>query len=158
MAADNLFSQQNSYKAYTGYLMGLRDPKLMELKRQEESELRAAVARDPKLRGGLRRRPGTSSPRPTRSTPSSTSRTGCWRPAAIRGSDLFRIARDVVRLAEERPKPNDQRLREYRDSALPGVEASLYAAIPIYRFDGDRRDRRLPRVPAGSRWARTIRR
>ncbi len=52
-------------------------------------------------------------------------------PAAIRGSDLFRIARDVVRLAEERSKPNEQRLREYRDSALPELEASMYAAIPI---------------------------
>ncbi|MCL6505936.1 MAG: S46 family peptidase [Bryobacteraceae bacterium] len=29
VARDNLFSQQNSYKAYTGFLRGLRDPKLI---------------------------------------------------------------------------------------------------------------------------------
>jgi hypothetical protein len=37
-----------------------------------------------------------------------------------------------VRAAAERPKPNDERLREFRDSALPLVEQRLLAAVPIY--------------------------
>ncbi len=36
-----------------------------------------------------------------------------------------------MRLAQERTKPNEQRLREYRDSALPSLEDSLYATVPI---------------------------
>jgi hypothetical protein len=130
VAADNLFSQQNSYKAYAGFLVGLRDPKLIELKRREESELRSLVSRDPKLAsayGGAWDRIAAAYQQFA----------GSYKPyyllevGAGRGSELFRIARDVVRLAEERSKPNGQRLREYRDSALPGVEASLYAAIPV---------------------------
>jgi hypothetical protein len=130
VASDNLLSQQNSYKAYSGYLMGLRDAKLMDLKRKEESELRAAVARDPKLEEAY----GNAW---NRLSAAYQEFAEFYKPywllesGAVRGSDLFRIARDVVRLAEERPKPSDQRLREYRDSALPGVEASLNADIPI---------------------------
>src|ERR1019366_7424513 len=52
------------------------------------------------------------------------------RPAAL-GSNLFRIARQIVRLSEERGKPNDQRLPEFRDSALPSLELALYSPAPI---------------------------
>ncbi len=130
LAADNLFSQQNSYKAYSGYLLGLRDAGLMDLKRREESELRGSVARDPKLAaayGAAWDRIATA----YKQFAGSYKEYFLLESAAGRGSDLFRIARDVVRLSEERAKPSDQRLREYRDSALPGVESSLYADIPI---------------------------
>jgi hypothetical protein len=130
VAADNLFSQQNSYKAYSGYLLGLRDAKLMELKRREESDLRAAVSRDPKLSSAY----GAAWDRIAAAYKQFAESYKAYfllESAAGRGSDLFRIARDVVRLSEERGKPNDQRLRDYRDSALPGVEGSLYATIPI---------------------------
>jgi hypothetical protein len=130
VAADNLSTQQNSYKAYTGFLAGLRDPKLMAAKQQEEKELRDAVAKNPKMSASFGK---------------------AWDQLAAaykeyrdyfkpywmlesfagRGSDLFTIARDVSRVAVERGKPNEQRLREYRDSALPGVEASMFAQIPI---------------------------
>ncbi|HSW48873.1 MAG TPA: S46 family peptidase [Bryobacteraceae bacterium] len=130
VATDNLLSQQNSLKAYAGFLMGLRDPKLIELKRKQESELRAAVAKDPKLDEAY----GKAWDRLAEAYKEFAE---FYKPywlletAAARGSDLFRLARDVVRLAEEKPKPDGQRLREYRDAALPGVEASLYATIPI---------------------------
>jgi hypothetical protein len=130
VAADNLFSQQNSYKAYIGFLAGLRDPKLLELKRREEQELRAAVAGDPKMREayGAAWDALAAAYKEYRDF---------YKPywlletSAARGSDLFRIARDVARLAEERTKPNEQRLREYRDSALASLEDSLYATLPI---------------------------
>ncbi|RPI10688.1 MAG: S46 family peptidase, partial [Acidobacteriales bacterium] len=130
VAADNLNSQQNSYKAYTGFLMGLRDPKLMDLKRQEEQGLRAAVAGDPKLRaayGGAWDALGAA----YKQYAEFYKQYWLLESAAIRGSDLFSIARDVVRYAEERNKPNEQRLREFRDSALPELESSMYASIPI---------------------------
>ena len=130
VAHDNLFSQQNSYKAYTGFLAGLRNPKIMELKRAEERKLRDAVEADADRRARFG---------------------GAWDAVAgayqkfrdyyksywllesspHRGTDLLRIARDVLRLSEERLKPNDQRLREYRDSALPSLEQQLYSPAPI---------------------------
>ncbi len=46
-------------------------------------------------------------------------------------SDLFSIARNVMRLPEEMQKPSDQRLREYRDSALPSLEQDDLLAAPL---------------------------
>ena len=46
-------------------------------------------------------------------------------------SDLFRIARTVVRLPEELKKPNGDRLREYTDANLPSLERMLYSPAPI---------------------------
>jgi len=45
---------------------------------------------------------------------------------------LFRIARVLVRLAEEKPKPNSDRLKEYRDSGLQSLELQLFSEAPIY--------------------------
>jgi hypothetical protein len=45
---------------------------------------------------------------------------------------LFNYARTLVRAAEERPKPNDERLREYTDGALPRLEQTLRAGVPVY--------------------------
>jgi hypothetical protein len=47
-------------------------------------------------------------------------------------SRLFRFARTLVRGAAERPKPSDQRLREFRDTALPRIEQQLKANAPVY--------------------------
>jgi len=48
-------------------------------------------------------------------------------------SDLVFNARDLVRVAEEKTKPNGDRLREYRDSALPSLEQELFSSAPIYK-------------------------
>jgi len=48
-------------------------------------------------------------------------------------SDLANIARHLVRAAVERTKPNGERLREYRDSALPSLEQQLFSPAPIYK-------------------------
>jgi len=45
---------------------------------------------------------------------------------------LFRFARILVRAADERTKPNEERLREYTDGALPRLEQTLGANIPLY--------------------------
>jgi hypothetical protein len=129
-AHDNLFSQQNSFKAYSGFLRGLRDPELMKRRRTEEDKLRAAVKAKPELREKYAH---------------------VWDEVAsaveeyreitkpylllefygIRGSDLFRIARDTLRYAEEKRKPSADRLKEYRDSAIPSFEQELYSPAPV---------------------------
>ena len=47
-------------------------------------------------------------------------------------SNLFRYARLLVRAADERVKPNVERLREYTDAALPRIEQQLSAHLPAY--------------------------
>ena len=52
-------------------------------------------------------------------------------------SELFKIARHLVRLAEEKPKPNSERLKEYRDSALQSLElAALLRGPDLSRVRG----------------------
>jgi hypothetical protein len=50
--------------------------------------------------------------------------------AAFQG-DLFAYARTLVRGTAERELPNDKRMREYTDAALPQVEQRLLAARPV---------------------------
>jgi hypothetical protein len=45
---------------------------------------------------------------------------------------LFRDARQLVRGADERLKPNQDRLREFTDSSLPAIEYDLFARVPVY--------------------------
>jgi hypothetical protein len=47
-------------------------------------------------------------------------------------SRLFRYARQLVRAADERARPNTHRLREYTDGALPRLAQQLLAAVPVY--------------------------
>jgi hypothetical protein len=47
-------------------------------------------------------------------------------------SILFRYARLLLRGADERARPNTERLREFTDSMLPRIEQQLYARVPIY--------------------------
>ena len=47
-------------------------------------------------------------------------------------SALFRDARLLVRGADERMKPNTDRLREFTEASLPLIERDLYARVPVY--------------------------
>lgn len=132
IAGSDLSGVQNGRKAITGYLKGLHDPQILRDKIAAETELRRTISTNPEYRdkwgdpwtrirmayGGLR---GFRD-----------------RYNALEGGDaggrssLMRIARTLVRLAQELPKPNEDRLREYRDSSLDGVYRRLYSSAPIY--------------------------
>jgi len=47
-------------------------------------------------------------------------------------SELFVIARHLVRLATELPKPSAERLREYRDTNLESLKFQLFSPAPIH--------------------------
>jgi Peptidase S46 len=58
---------------------------------------------------------------------------GDWRRGASGfDSRLFKIARTLVRAAAEHPKPNGERLPEFRDSNRSPLELQLFSPAPIY--------------------------
>lgn len=132
IAQEDLFGIENSIKAITGYQSGLLDPTLMAAKAESEKELQAKVAANSdwqKQFGGAWEALG-------RAQQTYTSFFVRYQllelPAGLRASRLFTRARHLVRLVEEKGKPNEKRLREYRDSALPSLEQQLFSTAPIY--------------------------
>jgi hypothetical protein len=116
---------ENSLKVRRKLLDALHDDQLMARKREEEISLRA-----------LAKLSGTD---PWQQIESATAREHTlYLPytyiegAAGFNSILFRYARLILRGADERLKPNTDRLREFTDSALPRIEQQLYASLPIY--------------------------
>ena len=130
IAARHLGDLNSSYKFTAGRLIGLNDVRLMARKQNFEKKLRAAVEHDPKLGTEAGKVWDQVANAYTQWKHSERTYEILERPGAI-GSEMFRIARQIVRLSEERSKPNEQRLPEYRDSNLASLEASLYSAGPI---------------------------
>ncbi len=128
---EDLFGIQNSRKARVGGLGGLRDPSFMARKEQAEKELRSRIAADPKKQETY----GAAWEKIAKAQKAAAR---LLKPYNFleRGfafdSQLFRIARSLVRLADEKAKPNSDRLREYRDSALQSLELQLFSEAPIY--------------------------
>lgn len=119
-----LFGVENGLKAITGYLEGLRSPLFMDKKKLQELK---DVDADPK-----KIRPLLDEIAKAQMTMRSFFLPWYETEGNTFGSKLFGIARHLVRLAEEKPKPSDQRLREYRDSNLNSLELGLFSPAPIY--------------------------
>ncbi len=138
IAEGDYFSVQNSRKAYTGMLEGLQDPRMMARKLEAEKKLRAAVAADPEHQ----KKWGDAWDQIAKAQ--ATYKDFYVRYAApgvgrAYMSDLFAIARHLVRLADEKPKENSKRLREYADSNWPSLELSLFSTAPVYlNFETER--------------------
>ncbi len=130
VSRDLLLTFQNSLKARKGFESGLLDKKLMDRKRAGEAKLRAAVKDDPakqKQFGAIWEEVAAAYAEFAKRFKPYTL---IEQRAAI-GSDLLRIAREIVRYAAEKQKPNGQRLREYTDSALPAREQDMFSPAPI---------------------------
>ncbi|HMO34789.1 MAG TPA: S46 family peptidase, partial [Gemmatales bacterium] len=129
-AQEDLFSVQNSRKARIGGLGGLQAPVLMGKKAKEEADLREAIARDPKLKeyeGAFAEVEAT-----LKYAREYFLENNLWERAQAFQSDLFGKARTLVRLAEEKAKPDGERLREYRSSGIKSLELALFSEAPIH--------------------------
>ncbi|HEX8926141.1 MAG TPA: S46 family peptidase, partial [Terriglobales bacterium] len=123
-----LFGAQNGYKAITGYQSGLLDKKIMAQKAEGERKLRDAVNKDPKMAAEY----GAAWDAIAQAIDwqrANFARITFKGESAIPGR-LAGIARTLVRVAEERKKPNDLRPLMYQDKNLPALERSLFAEIP----------------------------
>jgi hypothetical protein len=129
-AQDELFGYQNSRKARLGALAGLQDPAIIEAKRKAERSLRQAVANDPKLRDARD------------AWDEVVKALTAWNQIFVdyelyeRGqafnTELFTIARMLVRLSDESAKPNADRLREYAEAGLDSLKQHLFSEAPVY--------------------------
>jgi hypothetical protein len=129
VSQDHLFSVENSFKAIYGEFQALLDPAVMKDKAGEERALRAYAKAHPKL--------GAAD-----AWDAIANAQGVYRNIQLRWRMLeaprafwsthFDIARMLVRGAEERGKPNAERLREYTESKLPSMTQDLFSAAPIY--------------------------
>jgi hypothetical protein len=135
-AEDELFGIQNSRKAYLGMLGGLQDPAVMEKKRAMEKSLRDQIGADPKLRQAY----GDAWDQLA-----ATLKTlvkirdeynligyGPTKRAQAFNSELFDTAMTLLRLAQESPKPNNERLREFSEANLESLKLQLFSEAPIY--------------------------
>jgi hypothetical protein len=132
IAQEDLFSIENSLKAIKGYQSGLLDSAVMARKAADEARMRQAIAADSQKRAEygdpfVEIGKALDVEKQIYLPLIYIERLGGFR------SDLAGIARALVRAAEERAKPNGERLREYRDTALPSLEQSLFSTAPIYK-------------------------
>ena len=131
-AQEELRGVQNSRKARMGALAGLQDPAVMDRKQAEEKALREAVERSPELRARYAGAWDVISAALQDYRPVLAEYELLERGTAFR-SDLFRIARMLVRLAEETAKPNAERLREYSEASLASLRQELFSPAPVYK-------------------------
>ncbi|HEX5746769.1 MAG TPA: S46 family peptidase [Archangium sp.] len=125
-----LRSVENALKALRGRHQALAEPSLLADKRKTEADLRAKVEADPKLKAT------------TAGSWAAISRAlDTYRPMIAEyrlkedgygfSSELFEIAQRLVRAADELPKPNPERLREYTEGQLPALRMGLLREAPI---------------------------
>ncbi len=138
IAMDPLSGVENTYKRGRGRMAALIDPAFMDQLAGQETVFRRGVAENEALSAEV------GDPWAVLAEVQPIARelyapmalleggTGMGTTAVAGGSPLFSWARAIVRGAQERAKPSDQRLPEFADSRLSGVQSSLFAARPTY--------------------------
>ena len=130
VAQEDIFGLQNSQKAFKGMYEGLQDTAVMSQMNTAEHEREKAY---------MDKHSGEPNPWEAISNAMKVNReiydplTYIERMRGFYSVHLTAYARSLVRVAAEKSKPNGDRLREYRDSALPSLEQQLFSAAPIYK-------------------------
>ena len=138
IAMDPLSGVENTYKRGRGRMAALIDPAFMDQLAGQETVFRRGVAENEALSaevGDPWAALADVQPLARELYPAMAlleGGTGMGTTSVAGGSPLFQWARAIVRGAQERAKPSDQRLSEFSDSRLAGVQSSLFAARPTY--------------------------
>lgn len=132
-AQKDFYSTSNSRKAFSGQYQGLLDTSIMHSKQEQEAKLIASLTLQEKH--ALAK--ATQEAFNQVANCQSELRKFYLQLSLLETGDafdsvLFKIARDLVRQSAEKPKPNGERLREYRDSARSSLELQLFSPAPIY--------------------------
>ncbi len=126
-----IFGLENSIKASTGYVSGLRDRSAMDRIRKDEEELKAKVAADP----GSDAKDSWSAIEKALEAQKALfeeSQFANARSGAMLGSTLLGQALTLVRLADEAGLPAEKRLDEYKDANLDAVKRRLLNERPFF--------------------------
>ena len=130
VAKEDLFGLQNSLKGVNGYQSGLLDKTIMDQKVNDEARLHASFKSDPKNAGAAD--PWDEIAQAIKVQQSIYM--NLTYVERLRGFPrLAANARTLVRASTEKTLPNQDRLREFRDSALPSLEQQLFSTEPIYK-------------------------
>ncbi len=141
-AETDLFGVENSLKVFKGRIEALGEAKLFAVKTAQESALRARVKKSPALQkevGGAWDAIAKAIAREKEIHTRLITLEGRARGFGVGSNSIFRNARALVRSSEELQKPNELRLREYVDSALPQLKQRLFSTAPVHEdleFEG----------------------
>ena len=131
IAGQTLYGVENTYKRFYGRMQALIDARFMAARAAAEREFRDRVAADARLR--------TETGDPWGELERVQAEMRRLYPAyflletrAGGGSQLFNWANQIVRAAQEREKPSDQRLPEFGDARLRNVELQVMAEKPTF--------------------------
>jgi hypothetical protein len=125
-----LFGAQNSYKAFTGYTVGLNDPAVIARKKSEEDKLRRDVAANPRLRESIAAWDQIAA---AMQWQRENFQRLTWQSDTALPGNFANYARTLVRLAAELPKPSEKRLRGFQDQNIPSIENALKSTAPLSR-------------------------
>ena len=130
-AQEDKFGIENSLKAFRGEEQGLKDSSLIAKKQQAETALRRSIAADPKKQQEYGDA-WDNIARGRKALPAYSRQYTLIEGGAGFNSDLFGIARLLVRMAAENEKPNSERLPEYSEARRQSLEFGLYSPAPVY--------------------------
>jgi peptidase S46-like protein len=145
-AKDTIFGMSNSQKAFTGYLGGLEDPRILARKQAEEKELITKLGALKEASPAPAGDPKEPSAKPAETALAEyqgalDAITAAYKKLGEYTNRLYwsRLQGDspgkalhLVRLATELPKPNGERLPEYTDSGLDSLKLGLFSTAPIH--------------------------
>jgi Peptidase S46 len=131
VAGETLFGVENALKAFKGRLLALTTPEVWQEKVKAEKELRERVASSPALAADAGAWDAIDRAEKRKVEIHKT----YWQLEVGWGfwSDLFDSARTLVRAADELPKANTDRLREFSDAKLPSLKQKLTSTAPVYK-------------------------
>jgi hypothetical protein len=129
--SDNVkFYVENAFKSFTGRRLALVDPRLFAQKLAEERSLREKVNADP-VRNKAYGEAWARIERAVDQKKNLRHELRMLEHDAGGKSDLFFIARTLLRAGDELPRPNEERLREYSHAKLPFLKQRLFSSAPI---------------------------
>jgi hypothetical protein len=126
-----LVGLENSLKVRRKELDALHVDELLERKAREEADIKAKVAANPELAATIGD-PWAAIARAEDEGRAIDLPYTFLESGAGFNSRLYNWARTLLRASVELPKESDDRLREYRQTALPRIEQNLAAKTPIY--------------------------
>jgi hypothetical protein len=150
-AMDPIVSLENTYKRGLGRMRALTDPAFMATRAAGEADFRQRYSKTFGDEASAVRQRNPSAPLISPEDPWKNLNevqpalrelyapyalleggTGIGTTSVAGGSQLFLWARALVRGAQERAKPSDQRLPEFADSRLSAARTALFAEKPVY--------------------------